>query len=118
MAKKKRKRHSAKIGLPPGAIVHIGTQEVEKALIDLIDYDLKNYKTKKLKDIKESFPFKETPSKTWLNITGLHEVELIQKIGKYFNIHPLDIEDILNTEQRPKVEIYDDYIFIVLKMLT
>jgi magnesium transporter len=118
MAIKMRKSHSIKIGLAPGAIVHVGERRVKKALIDLIDYDLKNYKSKKLKNIKESFPFKETPTITWLNVTGLHEVELIQQIGDFFNIHPLVIEDILNTEQRPKVEIYDDYIFIVLKMLT
>lgn len=118
MAKKKIKKHSVKLGLPPGAVIHIGERTLENAVIDLIDYNLQVYNARELKTVEESFPFKDTPTVTWLNIQGLHNTDLVQKIGKNFDIHPLIIEDILNTEQRPKVEIFDNHIFIVLKMFT
>ena len=79
MAKKKIKKTSAKIGLSPGSFIHVGEQKIEKATIELIDYSLQKYDTKKLKSIEQAFPFKDTPTVSWLNIIGLHEIELIQK---------------------------------------
>jgi magnesium transporter len=72
---------------------------------------------KELTRIEESFAYKDTPPVSWINIDGLHEVEVIEKIGTHFNIHPLTQEDIVNTGQRPKVENFEDYIYIVIKML-
>ena len=118
MRKKKKKKTSSKIGLSPGAFVHVGDKKVEKVTIELIDYDIQKYDSKELRTIEEAFPFKDTHTVSWLNINGLHDTDVIQKIGKHFDIHPLSIEDILNTEQRPKIEIYDHYIFVSLKMLT
>lgn len=118
MGKKKKKKSSLKIGLSPGSFVHIGDKKVEQILIDLIDYDLQKYESKRLKSIEDAFPYKDTQMVSWLNIIGLHDTEVMQKIGKHFGIHSLVIEDILNTEQRPKIEIYDNYIFVSLKMLT
>jgi magnesium transporter len=66
--------------------------------------------------IEECFPFRDTPTVTWINIDGLHEVGIIEKIGKHFSIHPLILEDILHTGQRPKMEDFEDYIFLVVKM--
>ncbi|MDI6888819.1 MAG: magnesium/cobalt transporter CorA [Methanocellales archaeon] len=85
--------------------------------ITIIDYDEVRFLEKEAKKIEECFPFKEKPTVTWININGIHDVELIEKIGKHFNIHPLVLEDIVNTGQRPKMEDFEDYIFIVLKML-
>ncbi|GAB4323215.1 MAG: magnesium/cobalt transporter CorA [Bacteroidales bacterium] len=87
------------------------------ALISILDYTQANFNEIETKNIEECFPFKDTPTITWLNIDGLHDVEIIDKIGKYYDIHPLVLEDILNTNQRTKLEVYDDYIFIVIKML-
>jgi magnesium transporter len=67
--------------------------------------------------IEEAFPLKDLPTITWINIDGLHEIDVIEKIGQHFNIHPLVLEDILNTGQRPKTEEFEDLIFVVLKML-
>jgi len=53
---------------------------------------------------------------TWINVDGIHQVEILERLGEYFGLHPLVVEDILNTDQRPKVEDFGDYIFIVLKM--
>ena len=55
---------------------------------------------------------------TWINVDGLHNIETIEKIGKNFELHPLILEDILNTGQRPKCEDYEQCLFVVLKMLT
>ncbi|NIM97362.1 MAG: magnesium/cobalt transporter CorA [candidate division Zixibacteria bacterium] len=111
------KRVSKKIGLSPGALVHIGKKKIEKVRIKLIDYDEKQLQEKEPKSIEECLPFKDLPTVTWVNIDGLHDIKVMEKIGKHFSLHPLVLEDILNTEQRPKMEDFDDYIFIVLKML-
>ncbi|ODS39324.1 MAG: magnesium and cobalt transport protein CorA [Candidatus Altiarchaeales archaeon WOR_SM1_86-2] len=111
------KKRSKKAGLPPGALVHIGKKKTEKVDITVIDYDEKNFQEKKVKTIEECFPFKDKPTVTWINIDGIHDVEIIEKLGKHFGLHPLLLEDILNTDQRPKMEDFGDYIFVVLKML-
>jgi len=118
MGKKRRKKSSAKIGLSPGSVIYVGERKVEKASIELIDYDAKKYNLKKLDSVEAAFPFKETPTVSWLNMIGLHDTGMIQKLGSHFGIHSLVLEDILNTEQRPKIEIHDNYLFISLKMLT
>jgi len=116
MAKRIRKR-SIKAGLPPGTLVHIGEKKVEAVKISYLDYDEQNFQEKQVSNIEECFPFKTTPTVTWINIDGLHDVEIIEKLGKQFELHPLVLEDVLHTEQRPKYEDFEKYIFIVLRML-
>jgi magnesium transporter len=111
------KKRSEAIGLAPGTLVHIGEKKIEKVRIRLIDYDAKHIEEKEVQSIEECFPFKETPTVTWVNIDGLHEVEVIERLGEHFNIHPLVLEDIANTGQRPKMEDFENYVFVVLKML-
>jgi len=111
------KRHSRKAGLPPGTLVHIGEKKAEQIRITLIDYNEQNIQERVVETIEECFPFKKTPTVTWINIDGLNSVETIEKIGKHFELHPLILEDILNTGQRPKCEDYEKCLFMVLKML-
>jgi magnesium transporter len=111
------KKRSHKAGLPPGTLIHVGERKAEKVKIRILDYDELQFEEKESKTIEESFPFKDKPTVTWINIDGLHEVEIIEKLGSHFGLHPLLLEDILNTDQRPKMEDYGDYIFVVLKML-
>ena len=111
------KKRSAKIGLPPGTLIHIGERKTEKVRIRILDYDEAQFEEEEAKTIEESFPFKDKPTVTWIDIEGIHQVEIIEKLGSHFGLHPLLLEDILNTDQRPKMEDYGDYIFIVLKML-
>lgn len=111
------KRISKKKGLAPGTLVHIGEKKAERVRITLIDYDESEFQEKEVERIEECFPFKDKPTVTWINIDGLHDTELIEKLGKHFNLHPLVLEDILNTGQRPKIEDFENYIFVVLKML-
>ena len=72
---------------------------------------------KEAKDVEECFPFRDKPTVTWINIDGVDRVDVIEKLGKHFNLHPLALEDIVNTGQRPKMEDFLDYILLVLKML-
>ena len=111
------KKTSKKAGLSPGTLVHIGEKKVEATKLSLINYDPEQLQEKKLASIDESFSYKDTPPVTWINIEGLHEIDIIEKIGHHFGIHPLTLEDIVNTGQRPKAEDFDDYVFIVFKML-
>jgi len=111
------RRASNKVGLPPGTLVHIGEKRTEKVKITIIDYDETHFQEKEVETIEECFPFKDKPTVTWINIDGLHEVEIIEKIGKHFEIHPLVLEDILNTGQQPKMEDLEQYVIVILKML-
>ena len=111
------KKSSKKAGMSPGILVHVGEQKIETARITLMGYDQTRLEEKQLKRIEESFALKDTPPVSWINIDGLHEVELIEKIGTHFNIHPLTQEDIVNTGQRPKVEDFEEYVYLVFKML-
>jgi len=111
------KKRSKKVGLPPGTLVHIGEKKTDKVRITIIDYDEANFEEKEIKTVEECFPFKNKPTVTWINIDGIHDIKIIEKIGKHFDLHPLILEDIVNTGQRPKIEDFGDYIFVVLKML-
>jgi magnesium transporter len=108
---------SHKAGLPPGSLVHIGKRKVEKTRITIIDYDEEHFQEKEAKSIEECFPFKDKPTVTWVNIDGIHDVDIIEQVGRHFAIHPLVLEDILNTGQRPKAEDFEEYLFFVVKML-
>lgn len=111
------KKISRKRGLPPGSLVHVGEKKVKRISITIIDYDKTQFQDKEAKKVEECFPFKDKPTVTWINIDGIHDTKVIKKIGEHFNLHPLLLEDILNTGQRPKMEDFKNYIFIVLKML-
>ena len=112
------KKRSGKSGLPPGTLVHIGTRRVEKTRITFMNYDESQMIEKEVKTAEECFFLKDLPTVSWINIDGVHQVELIEKLGTHFNLHPLVLEDIANTGQRPKLEDYGEYLFIVLKMLS
>jgi len=111
------RKSSHKVGLPPGSLVHVGEIKAEEVKITVMDYDETSFMEKDVENVEACFSFKETPTITWINIDGLHHVDIVEKIGKHFNIHPLIQEDILHTGQRPKMEDFDDYILIILKML-
>lgn len=112
------KRFKNKIGLPPGTPIYMGDRGKEEIKITVIDYDEEHYTKKEISRIEECCSFKSKPTVTWVNIDGIHEAEIIEKLGKDFGLHPLTMEDIMNPKQRPKVEKFDHYIFIVLKMLS
>lgn len=105
------------IGLPPGTLVHVGRQRTEQPLISLIDYNQEQYTTRADISPAEAASFKETPSVSWINLSGIHDIGIIEQFGQHFGLHPLALEDILNTQHRPKVEEMEGYCLIILKML-
>ena len=111
------KKRSKKAGLPPGTLVHIGEKKAETPKITIMDYDEAHFQEKETKTIEECLLFKDKPTVTWINIDGLHQVEILERLGECYGLHPLVLEDILNTDQRPKMEDYGEYLFIVLRML-
>ena len=115
--KKTLRKRSQKTGLPPGSLVHIGRQRTEKIKITVIDYDETRFTEQVFDSVDACFPFRESPTVTWINIDGIQQTDILEKLGACYNLHPLVMEDILNTEQRPKTENYSDYLYIVMKML-
>ncbi|MDY6972955.1 MAG: magnesium/cobalt transporter CorA [Thermodesulfobacteriota bacterium] len=111
------KRKSKKPGLSPGTLVHVGEKKVEQIKIRVIDYDETYIKEIELNHIEDCFVYKDKPSVSWINIDGLHDVNIIEKIGNRFVLHPLVLEDVVHTGQRPKMEDYEDYLFVIVKML-
>jgi len=118
LAPKRKRKASSKIGLPPGSIVYLGEKKVDKVTIKVTEYDQADAETYEINSPEEIDPFTDTPQVTWISICGLHETDFIKQVGEKFKIHPLVLEDILNTDTRPKVEITEDYLFIVMKLLT
>jgi magnesium transporter len=114
---KRKKKTSSKIGLPPGSIVYLGEKKVDKVTIKVTEYDEAGAETYEIKSVEEIDPFTDTPQVTWVSVCGLHETEFLKQVGEKFKIHPLVLEDILNTDTRPKIEITDDYLFIVMKLM-
>jgi magnesium transporter len=112
------KKRSRKAGLPPGTPIHIGEQKSEATRITLLDYDEQRMEEKELARPEECALFKEQSPVIWINVNGLHQVEILEKLNECFGLHPLVLEDILNTDQRPKTEDFGDYLYIVLKTLS
>ena len=110
-------KRSQKAGLPPGTLIHIGEKSDREIKITVIDYHPDGFEQKEISALNECFYFMDASAITWINVEGLHEIELVQQLGDCQGIHPLVLEDILNTEQRPKTEDFGSYLFIVLKML-
>lgn len=117
MAKSRIKKQNKKLGKAPGSMIYTGEKSTKKLFIDVFDYNVEKCVEKELPSIEHAFDFKASDSITWININGLNHVEDIEKLGKHYDLHPLVLEDIVSISQRPKIDEYDDYIFIVLKML-
>jgi magnesium transporter len=115
-----RHRHklSKKVGMSPGTLHVEGEPRTGPVKITVIDYDSSRYEEKQVNTIEECFPYRDTSTVTWINIDGLTNIDVIEKIGRHFSIHPLILEDLLNTEQRPKMENLESYLYLTIKMLT
>ena len=117
MGKTKKKKGNKKLGKAPGSVIYTGEKSSKKLFIDVFDYSSEQCTEKALKTIEETYTFKQSNSVTWININGLNHVTEIEKLGIHYDIHPLVLEDIVSISQRPKIDEYEDYIFVVVKML-
>ena len=118
MARRRKIRRSVKAGLPAGTLVHLGDRKVEQAELQVFDYDQSRLQEIPRETLSGCLARKDATTVTWINVDGLHDTELIEKLGEGFSIHPLVLEDILNTETRPKLDDYETHLFLVVKMMT
>jgi magnesium transporter len=109
------KSRSKKTGLPPGSLVHIGEKLSDTAKVTLLDYDGDHYLGKNIQNIDDLRAFRDQPTVSWVHVEGVHDIRVLEALGDVFGLHPLILEDILNTDQRPKMQDMGDYMYIVLK---
>lgn len=110
-------RRSGKYGLEPGTPVYVGEQRSERAQVDVMLYNSDFCEEHHDVDIETLRQLSDAKGIVWVNIIGVHDVDLLKQVGEIFDIHPLTIEDIANTDQRPKFEDYPGYLFCVLNMI-
>lgn len=110
------KNKPKKIGLDPGSLIYVGDKEKQPIHITLIDYTKDSFKEEKILRLEDLLAYKQSETTSWINIDGVHDISILEKIGEHFDIHPLTLEDILNTNQRPKLDEYSNYLYIVLRM--
>jgi magnesium transporter len=112
-----RKPRSPKPGLSPGSLVHVGEKRSEQVRVDVMHYGEAEVTERRSASIEDIAAFRSRPGVLWVNVSGLHDVASVEKIGNLFGLHPLALEDLLNTTQRPKLEDYESYLFCIVKML-
>jgi len=110
-------RSSQKKGLLPGTLVHVGDKKADETRILFIEYDSGSYNISDIEQIEDTVLAPDPGKVRWLDVVGLDRIDLMEQIGSVFNIHSLVMEDIMNTGQRPKFDEWDDYDFMVLKLI-
>lgn len=109
-------RHSMKRGLPPGELLHVGTAPEGPVSISVLDYNESDIDERADETPDDCIPFRDSATVTWINVDGVQDLRIVERFGEIFGLHPLTLEDIANTQQRPKLEEFENYIYIVLKM--
>lgn len=113
---KPRKQRSRKTGLPPGSLLLIGEAKTQTPRLNLIDYGPSGIIEKELANAAELHHYQRQNGVLWVNLYGLHDIELLKATCDFFGLHPLAIEDILNTDQRPKIDDYGNLLYINLHL--
>ena len=104
-------------GQIPGSLIHLGTKKLEKVRIRLLNYSIDDFVETEPDELDDCMPYIEKDKISWINIDGLHDAVVIQKLGDLFEIHGLLLEDMLNTDQRPKITETDKLMIVILKLL-
>lgn len=105
-------------GSPPGVLVHVGRKKMQSVDIQAFDFGRDNLEEAHGITADEALKYRDTQNVSWVNIDGLHDVDIIRTIGSHYHIHALNLEDVLDTNHRPKIDDMEDYIYVSLKMLT
>ena len=113
----KRHRSGGRAGLAPETLVFTGTRKLHTVRVDVIDYSETALNELSNVSVNQCGELAKAPSVTWINVNSVHDVGLIDGLGKCLDLHPLTLEDIVNTYQRPKTEEFSNYIYVVLKMV-
>ena len=116
---KKKKSKRIKVGKPPGTLIYFGEKEDQKTKIIFTEYDNDSYSSSEVNSFEEvrTLYKNSTAANKWINVIGIGDVELLKKFGELFKIHELTLEDILNIEQRPKLDVYENYIYAALRRI-
>lgn len=112
---KSRALRSQKSGLPPGALVPVGERKTEDLSITLIEYGVEEIVERSFASVTDALAHPARLPTLWINVYGLPAAEAMSELGRRFELHPLVLEDILNTDQRPKIDDYGDYLYIVAR---
>jgi magnesium transporter len=115
---KRRKNNKNDIGLPPGTLVYNGKVTSERVKITLIEYNETEYFEREFYDLSECMNHVKKGMVKWMNVEGIHRTELIEAIGKHYDIHALTLEDLVHIDQRAKFEEYEHYALGIMKMIT
>ena len=110
------KKRSDKSGLPPGSLIHIGKQLSDTTTITILDYNESRHEEREAANVSDCGTARDGQTVRWINVDAVHDIRILEQLGPLFALHPLTLEDILNTDQRPKMEDFGDYMYIVLKM--
>ncbi|MBI5234176.1 MAG: magnesium/cobalt transporter CorA [Deltaproteobacteria bacterium] len=111
------KKRSRKAGLAPGTPVHIGKEKTGRIRVTAYLFDETGFEEREIKAVEECIAFKGGKGVAWIRVSGIHDIDSLERLGATFGLHALVLEDIVNTAQRPKKEDYGDYIYIVLKAM-
>jgi len=115
--KKKKSRVQNKMGKAPGTISYMGDKERSDSVIFNTIYNADGFETKEFKNLDQFIKSERSGHISWVNVIGISDETFIGRLGKYFDLNPLVLEDVVNTEQRPKIDEYNNYIFGVFRML-
>lgn len=107
----------SKAGKPPGTIANFSPDRAKETIVELIEYDAVEYHEKEITDLAELHGIRQNQHVSWLCFYGLNDVEMLKATAEIFNINSLSVEDILNPDHRPKLEAFDNYLFIIVKMI-
>lgn len=115
--RKKRRKLTLKVGTPPGTLVYTGEHR-EHFSLRVIAYDSDGVQEYAGEDLNRALAFLDSPGNVWLDVVGLHRVDVVETLGKLLGLHPLIVEDILNVQQRPKVESFPDHLVVMARMFS
>ncbi len=111
------RRLSTQPGRPPGTLAYDRERRVEEVSIRIMEYGPESCTVRIPATLEDTFACRDSDAVSWIDIEGLHDTEMLGRFGAHFGLHPLVLEDILNTHQRPKLEEYDEYLYLVVRML-
>lgn len=117
MKSKTKKKSYKTVNRSPGTVHYRGRKQSTVTTVEIINYSKQSHQLIETQNVEEAFHFKGKDTVTWINVNGLNNTSQIEKLGVHYGLHPLTMEDILNTNHRPKLDEFDEYLFLVLKML-
>ena len=112
------RKQNNQVGQPPGTLPAFDRKPEKPTVVTLMDCDSDKCEKKHVENLADLRQIKDTSTNNWINVAGTADTKIVAEIGQIFDIHPLVLEDIVNPRQRIKIEMFDDYIFVVLKMIT